>query len=116
MIDAQGGITENFLPGDYERLNNITDGFLNETGIDFQDIQAAADYANQTISEVFTPTTESIANSTNPTSFLVKPQISWSCTYRCSVYNTCMVKGAWAGDTSNCGSEPADCQCVWGIL
>ncbi len=49
MIDAQGGITETFLPGDYERLNNITDGFLNETGIDFQDIQAVVDYTNQTI-------------------------------------------------------------------
>ncbi len=46
MIDSQGRITETFLPGDYERLNNITDGFLNETEIDYKDISDATDYLN----------------------------------------------------------------------
>ena len=60
------------------------------------------------------PATPEYANS--GASLLAKPQITWNCTYRCSVYNTCMVKGAWNGDTSKCGAEPAGCQCVWGSL
>jgi len=39
--------------------------------------------------------------------------ITWECTYKCSVYNTCLMKGAWNGDVTKCGSEPAGCQCVW---
>lgn len=39
--------------------------------------------------------------------------ITWDCTYKCSVYNTCLMKGAWNGDITKCGSEPAGCQCVW---
>ena len=70
MIDQQGRITESFQIGDIERLDNITGGFLNETGFDIQDVQSAADYVNQTITEVFTPSYElptipSFANSTN---------------------------------------------------
>ena len=49
-------------------------------------------------------------------SLLSQPQISWNCTYRCGIWNTCMVKAAWNGDTTKCGSEPAGCQCVWGSL
>ena len=40
--------------------------------------------------------------------------ISFSCTYRCSIWNTCQIKGAWNGDTTKCGEEPAQCQCVYG--
>jgi hypothetical protein len=40
-------------------------------------------------------------------------EVTWECTYKCSVYNTCLMKGAWNGDISKCGSEPAGCQCVW---
>ena len=39
--------------------------------------------------------------------------ITFECTYKCSVYNTCLMKGAWNGDITKCGSEPAGCQCVW---
>ena len=40
-------------------------------------------------------------------------EITFECTYRCSVYNTCLMRGAWNGDISGCGAEPAGCQCVW---
>ena len=39
--------------------------------------------------------------------------ISFECTYRCGIWNTCMVRGAIIGNTAACGSEPSGCQCVW---
>ncbi|TNV75110.1 hypothetical protein FGO68_gene1408 [Halteria grandinella] len=38
---------------------------------------------------------------------------SLECTFKCSKYNACMLKGAWNGDISQCGEEPAGCKCVW---
>ena len=40
-------------------------------------------------------------------------EVTFECTYRCGIWNTCMMKGAWNGDYSGCGTEPAECQCVW---
>jgi hypothetical protein len=48
-----------------------------------------------------------------PASLVMKPQITFECTYRCSVWNTCMVSGAINGNTAGCGAEPAGCDCVW---
>ena len=46
-------------------------------------------------------------------SLIQKPQVTFDCTYRCGVYNTCMMKGAWNGDTTKCGSMPSGCKCIW---
>jgi hypothetical protein len=40
-------------------------------------------------------------------------EITFDCTYRCTIYNTCMMKGALNGDITKCGEEPPGCQCVW---
>lgn len=40
-------------------------------------------------------------------------EITFECTYRCSLWNTCVIKGMLNGDSSNCGPEPANCVCRW---
>ena len=58
-------------------------------------------------------TYEEIERANGEASLLAKPDVTFECTYRCGVWNTCMMKGAWNGDTSKCGTEPAGCKCVW---
>ena len=40
-------------------------------------------------------------------------EITFECTYRCSLWNTCVIKGMLNGDSSQCGPEPANCVCRW---
>ena len=58
-------------------------------------------------------TYEEIERANGEASLLAEPKPTWDCTYRCGVWNTCQVKGAWNGDTSKCGAEPSGCKCVW---
>ncbi len=46
-------------------------------------------------------------------SLMQNPKVTWDCTYRCGIWNTCMMKGAWNGDTTKCGSMPSGCKCIW---
>ena len=36
-------------------------------------------------------------------------EITFECTYNCSIWNTCRISGAINGDLTKCGPEPAGC-------
>lgn len=52
--------------------------------------EAAQEAADAQADPSITPSTPSDSTEA-PQSLFVKPQITWNCTYRCSVYNMCMV-------------------------
>ena len=58
-------------------------------------------------------TYEEIERANGEQTLLQNPKVTWDCTYRCGVWNTCQMKGAWNGDTTKCGPMPSGCKCIW---